>query len=234
MADGLLAFGRPSRVGKSHAARGGSLELVLGSIVTAVVTVTVFSFIPFVWWLAFWRKEENFLSWIGLTVPRLRSKVWVAVLFAAAYWAFYNFDVTIFVDQATQDYLAASSASTVSEYAGMGFSALIPAAITTILGNGLGEEIFFRGFVQRRLIARLGSWPGIIVAAVLFGLMHNALLLLAGLEVSIQYHLVTFVFGAMAGLLLGIANEKIFDGSTWPSVLIHGLGNFASSIVDAF
>jgi len=34
------------------------------------------------------------------------------------------------------------------------------------------EELFFRGYVQTRLCARWGAWPGVLVTAALFGLVH--------------------------------------------------------------
>ncbi|MHB1035789.1 MAG: CPBP family intramembrane glutamic endopeptidase [Pirellulales bacterium] len=37
---------------------------------------------------------------------------------------------------------------------------------------GLGEELFFRGVIQDGMAARVGVWPAIAVAAVLFGLAH--------------------------------------------------------------
>jgi membrane protease YdiL (CAAX protease family) len=37
---------------------------------------------------------------------------------------------------------------------------------------GLGEEMLFRGVVQGYCIARVGAWPAVAIASVLFGLMH--------------------------------------------------------------
>lgn len=70
--------------------------------------------------------------------------------------------------------------------------------------------------------------------AVLFGLMHNVLYVLAGLEVGLWYHTLTFVFTGTGALLLGWLNEKIFNGSIIPSVLLHGAGNFIASMLIAF
>ena len=69
---------------------------------------------------------------------------------------------------------------------------------------------------------------------VLFGLMHNALYLLAGLQVGLWYHMLMFLFTGMAALLLGWLNEKIFNGSILPGILLHGAGNFINSMLMAF
>ena len=70
--------------------------------------------------------------------------------------------------------------------------------------------------------------------AVLFGLMHNALFLLAGLDVGLWYHTLMFLFTGAGALLLGWLNEKIYNGSIIPGMLLYGAGNFISSMLVAF
>lgn len=48
------------------------------------------------------------------------------------------------------------------------------AATATALTASIGEEIFYRYWLQTRLEALLGRWPGILLASLLFGLMHVA------------------------------------------------------------
>lgn len=64
--------------------------------------------------------------------------------------------------------------------------------------------------------------------------MHNLLYLAAGLEVGLWYHLLVFAFTGTGALLLGWLDQRIFNGSIWPSVLLHGAGNFLSSMLVAF
>ena len=49
---------------------------------------------------------------------------------------------------------------------------LLVAAVGTAISAGLGEELMYRGFLQTRLEALLGSWTGLLLASLLFGLMH--------------------------------------------------------------
>ena len=70
--------------------------------------------------------------------------------------------------------------------------------------------------------------------AVLFGLMHNALFLLAGLDVGLWYHTLMFLFTGAGALLLGWLNEKIYNGSIIPGILLYGAGNFISSMLVAY
>ena len=49
---------------------------------------------------------------------------------------------------------------------------LIVGAVATALTAGIGEEVFYRRLLQTRLEALTGRWPGILVASLIFGLMH--------------------------------------------------------------
>lgn len=49
---------------------------------------------------------------------------------------------------------------------------LIVGATATAITAGVGEELFFRRWLQTRLEALVGVWAGIGVTSVLFGLMH--------------------------------------------------------------
>ena len=49
---------------------------------------------------------------------------------------------------------------------------LFVAAILTALTAGVGEELFYRRWLQSRLEAMFGAWPGIAVASLMFALLH--------------------------------------------------------------
>ena len=51
---------------------------------------------------------------------------------------------------------------------------------------------------------------------------------------GLWYHTLTFLFTGTGALLLGWLNEKIFNGSIIPSILLHGGGNFLASMLIAF
>lgn len=50
---------------------------------------------------------------------------------------------------------------------------LLIGATATAITAGVGEELMFRRFLQTRLEALAGRWTGILVASILFGLMHS-------------------------------------------------------------
>ena len=210
------------------------MELVVSSITTAIVNLIVFSLIPFVWWLIRHRKETGFFQWLGFYRPRLKSKWWVLVIFAVLYYFFYNFDFTQLIDPATLEYVENSDAVSANAFAGIGAAAILPALIQNFIANGVAEEILYRGFLCKRLCGKLGTAAGIVLQAVMFGLMHNVLYMLVGLDVGLWYHILTFIFTGMGALLLGWLNEKIYNGSIIPSIVLHGAGNFIATMLVAF
>ncbi|MGH9071088.1 MAG: CPBP family glutamic-type intramembrane protease [Acidimicrobiales bacterium] len=88
--------------------------------------------------------------------------------------------------------------------------------LVTCVGAPIVEELFFRGLVQTRLVARWGPAPGIAVTAVLFGAAH--LIGWAGPE-SLLY-----AWGiAAAGLALGTVRH--LTGRLGTSMVAHALFN---------
>ena len=210
------------------------MQLIISSITTTIINLIVFSILPIIWWFFRHRKEEGFFRWIGFFKPQLNSKLWVLFLFAIIYYFFYNFDFTQFVDSKTLAYIENSSSVSANSFAGIGAVAILPALIENFIANGVAEEILYRGFLCKRLCKKAGVVKGIILQAVLFGLMHNILYVLAGLDVGLWYHTLTFIFTGIGALLLGWLNEKIYNGSIIPSILLHGAGNFIASMLVAF
>lgn len=78
----------------------------------------------------------------------------------------------------------------------------------------------------------MGAKAGIVAQAVIFALVHN--LMFWNIVPEIGFHLFLFVTITVQAALLAILNEKVFGGSIWPSVLIHGLGNFCTTMQVAF
>lgn len=205
-------------------------ELIIDSIGTIIANMILFLIVPFLWWFIKHRKNISFVKWIGLKKPELKSKWWIIIIFIILYCFFYLFDFTVFMDQKSLELLQTSESVSANIYDGLGWIAIIPALLTTFIANGLCEEILFRGFICKRLCSKFGKITGVIIQGILFGLMHNMIYLLSGIDVSFQFHIVVFIFTGMGGFLLGMLNEKIYNGSIIPSVLLHGLGNFINNL----
>lgn len=210
------------------------MNLITEAIVQGIGTVVIFSLVPFLWWLIKYRKQEKFLSWLGFKKPHLKSKWWVLVIFGVTYYFFYNFDVTSIFSQETLDAINSSDNIAANAYTGIKWAAIIPGFIESFVANALGEEILFRGFINKRLGNKIGMTKAIIIVAVLFGLMHNILYLVTGIPIGVLGHILMFLFTSMGAILLGFLDEKIYNGSIIPSIILHGLGNFISTIGTAF
>lgn len=77
--------------------------------------------------------------------------------------------------------------------------------ITGGLFAPFGEEFFFRGFLFNAAKRRMGLWPGIMLSAAIFALIHGGpLLILAIFPV---------------GIILALAYEK--TGSLWVPIFMH-------------
>ncbi|SMG44048.1 Membrane protease YdiL, CAAX protease family [Agreia pratensis] len=59
-----------------------------------------------------------------------------------------------------------------TDLSGFDLTTLIVSATATAITAGLGEELFYRRWLQTRLEASLGAWAGIALASLVFALMH--------------------------------------------------------------
>jgi len=82
----------------------------------------------------------------------------------------------------------------------------------------IAEEVFFRGFIQTRLVARFGAWPGILIASLLFGLFH-----LDAIHTPVALVL---------GVFLGWA--AVASGTLLLAVLLHAANNVTSVLLTAY
>jgi membrane protease YdiL (CAAX protease family) len=82
------------------------------------------------------------------------------------------------------------------------------------LEPSVAEEMFFRGYMQRRLLELWPPWAAILITSLLFALFHFNLW--QGLSV--------LPYSLWVGYLAWRLN------SIWPCILSHALNNFTSSI----
>jgi len=79
-----------------------------------------------------------------------------------------------------------------------------------LLWIGPAEEIFWRGYVQRKLSAQLGEWKGLIVATLVYTLIHIW---------SFNFMLI------MAALICGLFWALMYKHykSVWPGIISHAV-----------
>lgn len=76
---------------------------------------------------------------------------------------------------------------------------------------GIGEEALFRGLIQTRLAIEFTPWAGVVIASLLFGLLHF---------LSLTYAIFATLFGLYLGWLL-----LSFDNLLVP-IITHGFYDF--------
>lgn len=89
---------------------------------------------------------------------------------------------------------------------------LVAALLIVGVGAGTVEELFFRGYAQRRLVARHGAPVGIMIAASLFAVAHG----------DPRHAAFAFCFGAFAGAV------AYWSDSTGPAIALHVVNNLVS------
>ena len=140
---------------------------------------------------------------MGLVRPRV-SLPWSALLTLAAlgFSILATFLYGLIVESIDIDVLRPREIRTEAIFPGLGFLLTFQAlAIVT----PVSEEVLFRGFVLRGLLARIGIGPAIVSTALVFSALH----LDAGTIIPIFF----------TGLALGWLNVK--TGSLWPCIAAH-------------
>lgn len=84
------------------------------------------------------------------------------------------------------------------------------------LAAGIGEEMLFRGLLQRLLVGWLGVWPGIALASVLFGLMHL---------ITVTYAVLAALMGCYLSWVLMMAHDNLLS-----VIIAHGVYDFLALV----
>lgn len=196
----------------------------MDNLASSILEILLFSLIPFIWWLVTARKKQNFFSWLGLkraTADNRKSLIlWttsviIAFLFVAVYVL----------------YLVKNVETATSEFDVLGAKAIPAVIVYAVFKTALSEEIFFRGFLLKRLSSKFGFTAGNIIQSVLFGIMHGAMFFGA---VDTVKAILIVIFTAAVAWFMGYINEKKAGGSILPSWCIHAVSNIFSGLFSAF
>lgn len=199
------------------------MNMFLSELASSILQVIVFSLVPFIWWLVTARKKENFFTWIGfrkITDVRLWKLSLMIAGTIAAFWILGEWCLYIVRD--------ADTAASVFEHGG---ASAIPAVLVyAILHTSLSEEILFRGFLLKRIQNKFGFIAGNMIQSLIFGLIH-------GLGFFTQVGFISAVlivlFTGGIAFVMGYINEKVANGSIFPSWIIHALTNIISGLMIA-
>lgn len=197
-------------------------------LVSVFIQLGLFSLIPVVVWFVMrrlGRTGEDLFPWVGIKPIRTNNAIRFWITFFAI------FAGVCLVSILAIPLILGDSESASSQFRGQGTSAVPGILIFAIIQTGLSEEILFRGFIGKRLIASLGFAAGNLIQATLFGLMHGALFLMM---IDAPRALALTIMTGAIGWIEGWLNEKRADGSIIPSWIFHALTNIAAGLGAAF
>jgi membrane protease YdiL (CAAX protease family) len=186
----ILADGRPEQFSEGGL---GQFEVALVAVGTLTTLLTALIIV----WSLFGRHVPQRIGWRGCAWRQWVLVVLFVVPLAIAGGEFSNLAAEV---------LPSFNTGVFEELSRMPWMVVF---ITACLLPGLGEEIFFRGFLSRGLIARHGVIWGSLWASLLFALMHVDPIQVCG----------TLVLG------LGMQYVLITTRSLIASIVVHALNN---------
>ena len=196
--------------------------MVVGILLSSILEILLFGLIPFLWWLIGWRKRERFLSWLGFRrVERKRETALYSAVILIAFFAVGCFAL----------YLIRDVESAVSQFEGLGFGGLPAVVLYALVNTSLPEEIFFRGFLLKRLESVCPFFAANLIQSVVFGMLHGAMFFVyVGVWKAVLLLLCT---GGIA-YAMGYVNERKANGAIYPSWMIHFVSNLFSGALALF
>lgn len=200
------------------------MTLFISKLMNGIMELLIVSVIPFITWLIWSRKKVGFFDWIGLKRFESQKKRHLLLTILGISLLFLLFSIVVF------SWFDSSQTATATFY-GKGMGALPAILVYAILGTALPEEIFFRGFLLKRLQGKLGFLGANLLQSLLFGLIHALMFIqltgyLKAMAIMTFISLIAYIFGAI--------NEKKAGGSILPSIFIHALANTVVGLLFAF
>ena len=144
------------------------MNLFINILLSSIIQIVFIGIIPFIWWLVTKRKQESFFNWIGLKkikteqlkqIIRKTLIVIIAFLLLSTYMIFITKDIS----------------TATSQFKALGLNGLMSAIIYSFVQTSFTEEIFFRGFILKRLKNKFGFAIANIIQSILFALLHCAM-----------------------------------------------------------
>lgn len=203
---------------------------MINTIISSLGQVILFSLIPFTVYLLRKKSMKGFFHYLGLKASNTRANLLALLLMLLLASPVV---ILLFLDEHFKSALTdPSSVSGSIRQMGFGLEAIATILVVALIKTGLSEEIFFRGFVAKRLIAISNFTIGNTIQAVLFGAVH--ILLFLSITSDPLFLAISFIIPAVGAYFKVVLNEKVAGGSILPGWIAHGSANLVSYSVIAF
>lgn len=188
-----------------------------------LIQLVLFCLLPFIWWLITDRRT-NFFRWIGFKKAHFKDNIYKTFAVIIVVLGVYSLAIGII-----QTNLLSAAQNATNQFAGKGLSAIPSILLYAVLQTSLCEELFFRGFLCKRLIKQFGFIAGNLTQSILFGLLHG---IPFGLATGKWYvYVLLTLLPTIVGFLFGWLNEKKAEGSIFPSWILHALTNVLAALL---
>jgi membrane protease YdiL (CAAX protease family) len=151
-----------------------------------------------------WFSPEPFRTRLGLTRPVLPGWGYPVVVLGTLFPFAVGVGLAVLLTR-----IMAPNPLVGQLYRQMTWAVAVPFILFIAIAPGVTEELFFRGYMQRRLLERWPPWLAIAVCSLLFAILH------------VDPHHIVFAFPL--GLWLGLVAWR--TGAVWPSMLCHAFIN---------
>jgi len=201
------------------------MNFFINEFIGSIIQVIALSIIPFLWWVVTARKKEVFFEWVGIRKVETENRNKLLFFTGLCLIFFLIIGIPIL-------YLTKDIETTTSKFKSLKFTGLPSVLIYAFIRTALSEELFFRGFITKRLINKFSFNIGNFIQGVLFGLVH--IVLMPSANISVIVLIMVGVFTGFIGWYMGYINERMANGSIIPGWIIHGLANTFSSVIQLF
>lgn len=198
------------------------MNLLINKIVSSILQIILFGIIPFAWWLITARKHQKFAEWIGLKKLQGGKKTLMGIIMVSIVFLFSGI-LTLYAIRGIE--------TAISEFSGLGVSAIPAIVIYATFNTAFPEELLFRGFILKRLTNKFGFNIANFTQALLFGLLHGVMFFV--IVGAVKTTIIIIFTGAIAWFM-GYINEKNSSGSILPSWIIHTVSNLFAGICVAY
>lgn len=198
--------------------------LVINQLISACLQLGLVILLALIWYLISQHKFKGFFSWLGLKSSK--SLPWKPMLGIFLAYFLLAFPPYLWFYQ-TGNLQLSDFRAQVFHQLGWSWQTVLVILVWSVFQTSFSEEIFFRGFLGKRLMARLGFVKGNSLQALLFGSLHT----LALAKYNLLAAFLVFLLTAGVAYALGWLMAKKADGSIIYGWLIHALTNFFSSFL---
>lgn len=192
--------------------------MLIIEFISMIINILLFAVIPFFWYLVKRKRVRGFLKYLGVYRPGQINL----------------FEITTIIVPVYLIVLTANLLVIALGYSGRSFNTDNYTVLTLFLSllfygmkTGIAEEIFFRGFIAKKVIDKLGYSKGNLIQAVIFGMLH---FVIQGSASRIDI-IVRIIGASLLGYTFGYVMDKKSNGSIIPVMVAHILINMLSSYI---